>query len=151
MTQTDQELDRIERRIDIDATAEKVWQLIERPGWWINEHEVDPDPTIRQEEDGLAVLVHPTWGEFRIQTVEAERPRRLAYRWIDNDHPDTGTLVEFSIDERAEGGVTLTVVESGFTGLKKDREAIARQVTENTHGWELELQAAQRYVAGDAA
>jgi len=148
MTQTDQELDRIERRIDIDATAEKVWGLIERPGWWINEHDVDPDPTIRLEEDGLAVVVHPTWGEFRIQTVHADRPHRLSYRWIDNDHPDTGTLVEFSIDERSEGGVTLTVVESGFAGLKKDREAIARQVTENTEGWEQELQAAKRYVLG---
>ena len=28
MTQTDQELDRIERSIDIDATAEKVWSLL---------------------------------------------------------------------------------------------------------------------------
>ncbi len=43
MTQTDQELDRIERSIDIDASAEKVWSLIEQPGWWINEHEVEPD------------------------------------------------------------------------------------------------------------
>ena len=43
MTQTDQELDRIERSIEIDASAEKVWSLLEQPGWWINEHEIEPD------------------------------------------------------------------------------------------------------------
>jgi hypothetical protein len=53
--------------------------------------------------------------------------------------------VEFWIEERA-GGVTLRVVESGFQNLKKDRAAIDNQIRENTHGWEVELEAARRFV-----
>jgi uncharacterized protein YndB with AHSA1/START domain len=149
MTQTDQELDRIERRIDIDATAEKVWSLIERPGWWINEQEVDADPDLRKDGD-YDVLVHPKWGEFRLQTLRSERPHHVAFHWVDNVAPEAGTTVEFWIEER-DGGVTLRVVESGFTGLKKDRDAIANQVKENTHGWEVELEAAKRFVTGTGA
>jgi uncharacterized protein YndB with AHSA1/START domain len=149
MTQTDQELDRIERSIDIDATADKVWSLIERPGWWINEQEVDADPELRKDGD-YDVLVHPTFGEFRLQTLTSDRPRYIAYHWVDNVAPEAGTTVEFWIEERA-GGVTLRVVESGFTGLKKDREAIAHQVEENTHGWEVELEAAKRFVTRSSA
>jgi uncharacterized protein YndB with AHSA1/START domain len=148
MTETDQELDRIERSIDIDASAEKVWSLVQRPGWWINEHDVDPDPEIRREGE-YDVVVHPTWGEFRLQTLERDEPRYISYHWVDNVAPEAGTTVEFWIQERA-GGVTLRVVESGFSGLKKDRAAIDNQIKENTHGWEKELQAARRFVTGSA-
>jgi uncharacterized protein YndB with AHSA1/START domain len=78
--------------------------------------------------------------------VSAEPPRRVVFTWIDNVAPEAGTTVEFDIVDRAGGGVTLKVCESGFTGLQKDRAAIAHQVTENTAGWELELEAARRYV-----
>src|SRR3954449_7733938 len=84
--QVDEELDRIERSIDIDATAEKVWSLIERPGWWINEEEVDPEPVLRREGD-QDVLVHPKWGEFRLQTLERDEPRHISYLWVDNVAP----------------------------------------------------------------
>lgn len=137
-------MDRIDRQIEIDASAETVWQLVSRPGWWINEGEVDPDPALRREED-LHVVVHPTYGEFRLQTLQQDRPRYVAFRWLDQEEPESGTTVEFWIDER-EGGVTLRVAESGFTSLRKDRAAIATQVTENTRGWELELEAARRYL-----
>jgi len=148
MTQTDEELDRIERSIDIDASAEKVWSLIARPGWWINEQEIEPDVETRKEGDH-DVVVHPKHGVFRFQTLRSEPPRHVAYLWVDNVAPEAGTTVEFWIEERI-GGVTLRVVESGFTGLKKDREAIAHQVKENTHGWQVELEAARRYVTGSA-
>jgi uncharacterized protein YndB with AHSA1/START domain len=148
MTETDQELDRIERSIDIDASAEKVWSLVQRPGWWINEHDVDPDPEIRREGE-YDVVVHPKWGEFRLQTLERDEPRYISYHWVDNVAPEAGTTVEFWIEERS-GGVTLRVVESGFSGLKKDRAAIDNQIRENTHGWEQELEAARRFVTGSA-
>jgi uncharacterized protein YndB with AHSA1/START domain len=146
---TDTELDRIERSIDIDASAEKVWALVARPGWWINEEEVDPHPEIRQEGD-LHVVVHPTWGEFRLRVLESDEPRHIAYHWVDNVAPEAGTTVEFWITER-DGGVTLRVVESGFGRLKKDRAAIDNQIKENTHGWEVELGCAKRFVEGGHA
>jgi uncharacterized protein YndB with AHSA1/START domain len=147
MTQTDQELDRIERSIDIDATAEKVWSLLERPGWWINEHEVDPEPVIRWESDDVAVVVHARFGEFTLHRIEAAPPRYISWRWIERD--DAGTLVEFWVDDRP-GGVTLRVVESGLASLGKDPEALRKHYDGNSEGWEVELAAARRFVLGQA-
>jgi len=147
MTQTDQELDRIERSIEIDASAERVWALLERPGWWINEHEVDPDPVIRWESEDRAVVVHEKYGEFRLHRIEAAPPRYISWRWIERD--DAGTLVEFWVDDRP-GGVTLKVVESGLTGLGKDAEALRKHYDGNSEGWEVELTAARRFVLGQA-
>lgn len=147
MTQTDQELDRIERSIDIDAPAERVWTLLERPGWWINEHDVDPDPVIRWESETLAVVVHEKWGEFRLERLAADPPRYMSYRWI--EHDDAGTVVEFWVEDRS-GGVTLKVVESGLTGLGKDAEALRKHYEGNSEGWEKELEAAKRFVLGQA-
>ena len=147
MTQTDTTLDRIERSIEIDATAEKVWALLERPGWWINEHEVDPDPVIRWESDDVAIVVHEKFGEFELRRVEATPPRYISWRWIEADN--AGTLVEFWVDDRP-GGVTLKVVESGLAGLGKDAEALRKHYDGNSEGWEVELAAARRFVLGQA-
>ncbi|KRF17331.1 hypothetical protein ASG90_08540 [Nocardioides sp. Soil797] len=149
MTQTDQQLDRIERSIDIDATADKVWDLIRRPGWWINEGEVDPDVEVRKDGDD-DLLIHPRFGEFRLRTLVVDAPRRLVYRWIDGED-EPGTRVEFTIDSRSRGGVTLTVVETGFTLLGKSHDDVVKHVEGNTAGWESELDAARRFVTGEAA
>jgi len=145
MTQIDQELDRIERSIEIDASAEKVWALLERPGWWINEHDVDPDPVIRWASDDVAIVVHEKYGEFELRRVDAAPPRYIAWRWMESD--DAGTLVEFWVDDRP-GGVTLKVVESGLGGLGKDADALRKHYDGNSEGWEKELAAAQRFVLG---
>ena len=41
------ELDRIDRSIEIDATAEKVWGLVSRPGWWINSRTIVSNQDVR--------------------------------------------------------------------------------------------------------
>ena len=123
MTQTDQELDRIERSIDIDATAEQVWSLDRSgPGWWINEQEVDPDPEIRREAASTTWSCTRSTASSGSRPSSAIEPRHISYHWVDNVAPEAGTTVEFWIEDRA-GGVTLRVVESGFSGLKKDRAA----------------------------
>jgi len=53
------------------------------------------------------------------------------------------------IDERP-GGVTLRVVESGLAGLGKDSDALRKHYEGNSEGWEAQLQAAKRFVLGDA-
>ncbi len=147
MTQTDQELDRIERSIDIDATAEKVWSLVEQPGWWINEHEVEPDLERRDEGGGVTLVVHPKWGKFRIATEHADPPRYLRYRW--NDPAGAGgTTVEFWVEDRPGGGVRLRVVESDILSLAKSQDELAKYHAGNSEGWELELAAAARFVLG---
>lgn len=144
MTQSaDIDLDRIERSIDIDATAEKVWTLLTRPGWWINEHGVEPEPDLRVDGD-TAVLTHPKWGTFTLVTERSAEPRDIAYRWIMADDQE-GTLVEFSVADRP-GGVRLTVVETGFLSLGKERADVLTHVQQNTEGWTSQLEAGATFV-----
>ncbi|MHC5261193.1 SRPBCC family protein [Streptomyces sp. UC4497] len=146
------ELDRIARRIDIDAPAERVWELVVRPGWYINDGAVEAEPDIRYEGD-VAVVRHASLGEFRFKAVELDKPRYAAFRWIGTPHrgETTGsTLVEFWIDERAEGGVTLRVVESGFSGLADDPAVWLKEREGNDKGWFTELAAAKAFVEARA-
>ena len=117
------ELDRIERHIDIDADAERVWGLVSRPGWWINEGEILSNQAVEQRGDDHLVS-HAVYGDFRIRTELLDPPRYAAFRWLpqesDDVPSDATTLVEFRIEDRA-GGVRLSVVESGFSTLSDDR------------------------------
>ncbi|GHF46366.1 SRPBCC domain-containing protein [Streptomyces griseosporeus] len=145
------ELDRIARQIDIDAPAERVWELVARPGWYINDGTVDAEPDLRYEDD-VAVVRHPEMGEFRFRTVELDKPRYAAFRWIgtpSRDESTPSTLVEFWIEERDGGGVTLRVVESGFSGLADDPADWLKQREGNDKGWLTELQAAKTFVEAD--
>lgn len=147
------ELDRIARQIDIDAPAERVWELVARPGWYINDGEVEAEPDLRHEGE-VTVVRHPSLGEFRFRTVELDKPRYAAFRWIGTPHRDDSTpstLVEFWIDERDDGGVTLRVVESGFSGLADDPAAWLKEREGNDKGWLTELVAAKTFVEKNAS
>jgi uncharacterized protein YndB with AHSA1/START domain len=143
-------LDRIDRSIDIDASAERVWELVSRPGWWINEGAVDPEPDLTV--DGAdAVLRHPAYGEFRLQVLESRPHSYVSFRWMD-PAVEAGTLVEFWIEPR-DRGVTLRVAESGFSALGKSREDWLKHREGNVEGWKSELGAARTWLerSGDAA
>lgn len=142
--------DRIERRIDIDADAARVWELISRPGWWINEGAIVHHPVDTTSD--VNVIHHEKYGDFRIGTVALDAPRHAAFRWLNGQSdtessPEAGsTLVEFWVEDRA-GGVTLRVVESGFASLSLSDEARRKNIDENTEGWEQELAAAKTWVS----
>jgi hypothetical protein len=94
------ELDRIARQIDIDATAERVWELVARPGWYINDGAVDAEPDLHYEGE-VAVVRHPSLGEFRFRTVKLDKPHYAAFRWIGTRSGTSrrpSTLVEFWIN-----------------------------------------------------
>ena len=149
-------LDRIEQQIDIDATAQRVWELISTPGWWINDGEIVEH---RLEQRDSHVVVHdPVHGEFVLRVEALETPRYAAYRWFSGPpataHADatldaaSSTLVEFWIEEHDRGGVTLRVAESGFEGLDRTAEERRKMFDDNTEGWTLELAAARSLVTG---
>ena len=137
----DDELDRIDRQIDIDASAERVWELVSRPGWYINRGTVVSNPVVETDGD-ICVLHHPVHGDWRLRTITLDRPRYAAFRWLGED--DESTLVEFWITDRADAGVTLRVVESGFAALA-DPDWLQRR-EENVEGWRSELAAAAAYL-----
>jgi uncharacterized protein YndB with AHSA1/START domain len=140
-------LDRIDKSIDIDASAETVWGLVSRPGWWINDGAVQADPELRREGEAT-VVTHPEYGEFRLLTVESQRPSYVSFRWIHretDDRAERSTLVEFRVVERGDG-VTLTVTESGFSSLSQDRATWLADRAGNDDGWTTELAAARTFV-----
>jgi uncharacterized protein YndB with AHSA1/START domain len=150
------ELDSIRRQIDIDASAEKVWSLITRPGWFVNDGTVldDSDTRVETAPDGteVAVVTHPTMGEFRFRTIELDEPRYAAFRWLGTPFRDAteGTLVEFRIQENPAGGVTLEVLESGFSTLSEDPAVWLKEREGNDNGWAQELEVAKAYAEARA-
>ncbi|WP_456696972.1 SRPBCC domain-containing protein [Aeromicrobium sp. P5_D10] len=134
----------IEDTIDIDATAERVWELISEPGWWINggtyrEHVID-------EQDGVTYVTDSEHGTFPIILDRAEPPRYIAYRWLmrESDPTGPGTLTEMWIDGR-DGGVTLRVRESGFETLGLGEVELRSQIDGNREGWKTELAVAKTW------
>lgn len=150
------ELDSISRQIDIEATADKVWALITRPGWYVNDGTVldGSDTRIETADDGteIAVVAHPTMGDFRFRTVELDEPRYAAFRWLGTPYRDVseGTLVEFWIKDNPAGGVTLEVLESGFSTLSEDPAVWLKEREGNDNGWAMELEVAKTYVEARA-
>lgn len=142
-------VDVIERQVEIDASAERVWELIARPGWFINAGTIVDHPT-DDLGDGLSVVHVAEFGDFRIRTEKLDPPRYAAFRWLSGKGETAGqagsTLVEFRIEPRPDTGVSLRVTESGFSTLPISESERRRKVSENTEGWEEELAAAKKYV-----
>jgi len=141
--------DAIERQIDIAATPERVYALVARPGWWINEGAIT-DNVVATEGD-VSTVTHAKYGTYRVRTVDADPPRYVAFRWLGGDPANEGkevpgNLVEFFVTANAAGGVTLRVVESGFSTLPGTDEQRRKNHADNSSGWEQELEAARAHV-----
>lgn len=139
--------DRIERTIEIDASASRVWDLVSQPGWYVNNGEIGAQ---RIEQRGDLQIVHnEEYGEFAFRAVELDAPRYAAFRWmIDKDDKDsTSTLVEFWIEETATDAVLLKVVESGFESLSESAEKRRARLDDHADGWTKELALAGKYLA----
>src|SRR5919107_1557853 len=124
--------DRIERTLMLEAPRADVWAALTEPDrisrWFSKATELDLRP------GGKGVL---TWDEIVVPiTVEAVEPMsRFAYRW-EPSHVQSGgptTLVEFSLEDTADGGTLLHLVESGFAALPAESRA------GNDKGWTEEL------------
>lgn len=139
--------DRIERAIEIDASAARVWDLVSQPGWYINNGEIVQQ---RIEQRGDLQIVHNAeYGEFAFRTVALDAPKYAAFRWlIDKDDEDgTSTLVEFWIEETAADAVLLKVAESGFDALDESAEKRRARFDDHSEGWAKEIALAGKYLA----
>ena len=143
--------DRIEREILIDAPVDVVWAVLTEPehisGWFSDSVELDLRP------GGKAVLVWDGHGTVNGRVERVEPPRFFSFRWgpapgLDLTD-DNATLVEFILSPEDEA-TRLTVVESGFAGLRGSDDEKQRHVDGHRRGWELELGELDRYVAQQA-
>ena len=156
--------DRIEKKIVLRATRERVWRAISdsmRFGAWFGVEFEGPfvegswitgriAPTVADPE--VAKLQEPMRGtpiSFLVERIEPMA--RLALRWrpyaIDPGHDystEPTTLVVFELRE-AEGGVQLTISESGFDQLPIARRSQARDA--NDQGWSHQTRLVEKYLA----
>ena len=154
--------DTISREIFIAAPVEKVWELISIPGWWINGGTLKLD-TVERLSDDRAVVHHADLGDFLIERLAAEPPRTATYRWLVSGaevarpvakaDQFVQTRVTFTLTPEA-GGTRLAVAESGFATAAMEENARRRAYTDNSEGWEIELDLARAYLeaaSGEAA
>ncbi|KQH80678.1 vanillate O-demethylase oxidoreductase VanB [Mycobacterium gordonae] len=150
------ESDRIEKQVLLRAPLQRVWAAIsdaEQFGRWfgvrfdgpfVEGREVTATITPTEVDAEVARRQEPHAGvASRWQIVAVEPPRRFAYRWpIDPDREDT-TLVEFTLAE-VSGGVSLTIVESGFDAIPEARRGPSFEA--NSEGWAIQADLVRRYL-----
>ena len=152
-TQNEPSTDRIEKQILLRASRSRVWRAIssaEEFGEWFR-MKLD-----RPFEEGASVvgqITHPGYEHVKVdmQIERIDPERYFAYRWhpyaidpaVDYSAEPT-TLVEFILDE-TEGGVNVTIIESGFDRIPLERRAEAFRM--NERGWNGQAANLERYVS----
>jgi uncharacterized protein YndB with AHSA1/START domain len=149
--------DRIEKQAVLKAPLERVWRAISDSsefGKWFGVRFDGPfvagtsvtgviTPT--EVDDDIAKAQEPYAGmsdNWHIVAVEPQR--RLAFRWHPYGVEEATTLVEFTLAD-TDGGVLLTIVESGFDAIPAHRRATAFEA--NSEGWTAQLGLIARYLA----
>jgi uncharacterized protein YndB with AHSA1/START domain len=160
--------DRIEKQVLLRAPRQRVWQAISEAGqfgWWFG---VDFDgpfvagrsitgrifPSKADPEMGrMQKPYEGTPFEWLVERIEPME--RMVFRW----HPygvdksvdysqEPMTRIVFELKD-AEGGVLLTVTESGFDSLPPERRAKAFPANEG--GWTWQMGAIRKYLEGQGA
>jgi uncharacterized protein YndB with AHSA1/START domain len=143
----------IEREIHIDATPEVVYEVVSTPEhlreWWPDEAELEPVP-------GAVGLItfgdrsNPDAKVERLTVVEAEPPRRFAFRWVsDEDAPaaaGNSLLVTFDLIPSG-AGTLLRFKETGFREKGWEAAVLEQAYAEHVTGWDHFLPRLVTYVA----
>jgi len=145
--------DRIEQRITIRSTLDRVWWLVSCPGWWLPGSAGEP----ARGPGRVAVTWSGGQQPWVIDVIRVEPHGYACFRWASafgGVVPEAGnsTLVEFYVRPVGEE-VGVTVVESGFASLDLPEPLREDQRKANVGGWQYELaglrgQAEQYVVAG---
>ena len=131
--------DRIEQRITVRATQERVWQLVTRPGWWLPGSNADSARSPGRVSVAYGGDIRP----YVIDIVRLEPQGYASFRWASafggtEPAPGRATLVEFYL--RPVGDETgVTVVESGFASLDLPDTLREDEMKGNLGGWQYEL------------
>ena len=137
------ELGSIERELHIDATPEVVYLVITSPEhlreWWPDDADLEPVVGARGtvtfgEPDAPGTVVAP------ITVVEADPPRRFAFRWVDDETEGfaRSLLVTFEL-EAVDGGTLVRFSETGFREKGWDAAVLEEAYADHVRGWDLFL------------
>lgn len=146
--------DRIERRVLIRATRARVWRAVSDAaefGAWFG---VDfKGKTFAAGKSVQGKITYPGYEHLTMEVlVDRVVPERLlSWRWhpaaidpaVDYSQEPT-TLVVFELEE-VDGGVMLSVVESGLDKIPLERRATVLRL--NSSGWDAQMENIKKHVA----
>jgi len=146
--------DRVERKILLKAPRSRVWRALSEAkelGDWFGVNFTGK--TFVEGKHVHGQITYPGY-EHLVMDVLIERivpERLLSWRWhpaaIDSSvdySKEPTTLVVFELEE-SDGGVVLTVVESGFDKIPAARRATAFRM--NASGWEAQMKNIEKHIA----
>jgi uncharacterized protein YndB with AHSA1/START domain len=158
--------DRIEKRVVLKASRERVWRAVSEAdefGRWFGVRFDGPfvagqrlsGRIVPTEADAeVAALQAPHAGKRFEWLVERIEPlRRIVFRWhpfavdpaVDYSSEPMTTIV-FELADAAAGGTELAITESGFDALPPARRAQAFQANEG--GWTHQARLVAKFVDG---
>ena len=141
----------IEREIHIDASPEVVYEVVSSAEhlreWWPDEAELD------SVVGGIGSVtfgdpMSPDAKSETLTVVEADPPRRFAFRWVCDDAPATETnslLVTFDLVPSGDGTL-LRFSESGFRERGWEAAVLEEAYAEHASGWDYFLPRLAAYV-----
>ena len=146
--------DRIERKVLIQGTRARVWRALSNAAEFGNWFGVDfTGKTFVAGKPVQGKITYPGYEHLTME-VQIERivpERLLSWRWhpaaidpaVDYSQEPT-TLVVFELEE-VEGGIMLSVVESGLDKILLERRATVMRL--NSSGWDQQMENIKRHVA----
>ena len=146
-TTTPSATDSIEEQVLLTAPRARVWRALTSPdelGAWFGADLAGATIAPGAHVVGRVTIPGYEHVAFDVIIEEMTAERRFAWRWHPNaldpavDYAaEPRTLVTFTLEDAADGGTLLRVVESGFAALPADRRAPA--FAGNSNGWRGQL------------
>ncbi len=142
----------IEREIHIEAAPDIVYEVVSRPEhlreWWPDDADLVPVPGAT----GTVTFGDPSTPEAKVQeitVVEADPPRRFAFRWVYDDGvapaPDTSLLVTFDLAP-AGAGTRLRFTETGYRERGWEAAVLEETYRDHVTGWDYFLPRLSSYL-----
>ncbi len=147
MDSSSTETDRIERSIELKAPRAQVWDALADAaafGSWFGANLAGQSFVAGQRVSGH--ITHPGYEHLRFEALveRVDQATLLSLHWhpypidpdIDYDQ-EAPTLVTFTLEDTADGGTRVTVVESGFDRVPAARRKEAFRM--NSQGWDAQV------------
>jgi uncharacterized protein YndB with AHSA1/START domain len=146
--------DRIERKVLIKATRARVWSAVADAAEFGSWFGVDfKGKTFVAGKSVQGKITYPGYEHLTMEVLidQVVPERLLSWRWhpaaidpaVDYSQEPT-TLVVFELEE-VEGGVMLSVVESGLDKIPLERRATVLRM--NSSGWDAQMENVKKHVA----